>query len=89
MDAVKLLAVYVVFLICPFVIAHLWWWVTFWSSLAACLAITELVSKIKTGHTISQQFWEWRKNHPKSKWVMVGCLLVFWTYLILHLMLEI
>lgn len=89
MDAVKLLAVFILFLIVPFVVAKLWMWVIFWSLLAVCLTVVELIAKIKTGKTISQQFWKWRKEHPKGKWVMVACLIVFWSYLILHLMLEI
>jgi phosphatidylglycerophosphate synthase len=74
----------------PFVIAGLWWWFWFWIILAAVLAIIELVAKLVTGKTISQQFWAWRKDPATSvwkKWLILGGMIAFWVYLLSHLFL--
>ena len=74
----------------PFVIAKLWWWFWFWIALSGVLSIFELVAFLKTGKTISQQFWAWKKdpNTPKwQKWLIFGGMVAFWIYLLAHLFL--
>ena len=73
----------------PFVIVGLWYWFWFWLALSGVLAIFELVAKIVTGRTISQQFWDWRKTKAKAwqKWTIFGGMVLFWIYLLTHLFL--
>ena len=88
MDAVKLVIVFLLFLGVPFAIVGLWWWFWFWVGLSIYLALYELISKLKTGRTISQRFWDWKNKAEIEQWQlwMVGVGLVcFWSYLLLHL----
>jgi len=73
----------------PFIIAGLWWWFWFWIALSIVLAIFELSAFLVTGRTISQQFWNWRKNvaKPWQKWLIFGGMVAFWIYLLTHLFL--
>jgi len=89
MDAIIILVVFGLGVLLPFYLFKLWWWFWFWVTIATALAIFELVCFLKTGKTISQRFWAWRKNHPLGKWIVLAGLIAFWTYLILHLFLEI
>ena len=87
MDAIAVIAV-MLLLTGTFYVAGLTWWVWFWLSIAAVLGIFEGLSYWKTGKTISQQFWAWRKNPATpvwQKWAIGGAMVIFWTYLILHL----
>jgi len=90
MDAIILLAVFAAMIV-PFIIAKLWWWVGFWISIAVMLSITELASYLITHKTISQRFWAWRKSsHTPAwqKWSIVIGMIIFWGYLICHLVFE-
>lgn len=42
------------------------WWRWFWIGLAVYLGAFELVAKIMTGKTISQQYWAWAQT--SSMW---------------------
>jgi hypothetical protein len=88
MDAV-LLIIALLSVSVPFAIAKLWYWFWFWLTLAIVLAVFELVAKLRTGKTISQQFWYWRKYEAKTwqLWVLGGGMVVFWIYLLTHLFL--
>lgn len=89
MDAIILIAVFLVFIV-PFIIAKLWWWVAFWGAIALVLGGFELASFLITGKTISQRFWAWKKTAPKwQKYLILGGMISFWTYLICHLFLGI
>jgi hypothetical protein len=88
MDAIIILAVFLLCLGVPFALAGLWWWFIFWWFVGGLLGGYELVSKIKTGKTISQRFWDWRKD-PKTpawkKWLIGVGMVGFWGYLLGHL----
>lgn len=89
MDAIVLILALLALAV-PFIIAKLWWWVAFWVMLSACLGVFELISFLRTGKTISQQFWAWRKdpNTPAwLKWSVFGGMIAFWAYLLCHLFL--
>ena len=70
-----------------------WWWFAWWVWLAISLGVTELVSKIVTGRTISQHFWRWSAKVDESgkyvnKWKAIGTLALWsiaWGILIVHL----
>ena len=88
MDAVIIIAVFLIALGVPFALAGLWWWFGFWWIIGGTLGICELISKLLTGKTISQQFWVW-KDDPKTpawkKWLIALGMVGFWGYLICHL----
>jgi hypothetical protein len=85
MDAIILIAVFIITLALPFAFAGLWWWFWFWISLAALLGIFELAAYLKTKKTLSQLFWDWKDNHSVGKWWILAGLIGFWTYFLLHL----
>ena len=90
MDAVILIAAFLAMIV-PWVIAGLWWWVGFWLVIASALAIAEALSFFITGKTLSQKFWAWKDDELTKawkKWLILAGMLVFWTYLILHLYLK-
>ena len=79
----------IVILIVPFACAGLWWWVAFWVVLAIILGIFELLSLRKNKKTLSQKFWDWKKTaNKKQKYCVLWGMLIFGTYLILHLFLS-
>lgn len=85
MDAVKLI-VALLFLMVPFALAGLWWWVYTWAAIAIVLALMELISYLKDKKTISQKFWAWWKTGAVWKKVLIiSGMILFWAYLILHL----
>ena len=88
MDAVIIIAVFLICLGVPFALAGLWWWFVFWWIIGGTLALTELIAKLTTGKTISQMFWVWRKNPVTPTWkkvlILIG-MIVFWVYLLAHL----
>jgi hypothetical protein len=61
----------------------------FWIGMAIILAIFEGISYLKTGRTLSQLFWKWKDENPKNKWWLLAGMIIFWTYLMLHLYLQI
>jgi len=87
MDAVKILAVFLITLGVPFAVAGLWWWVIFWVCVGSLLGAYELIAKLTTGNTISKMFWIWKAKAPKwqVRSVIIGMIL-FWGYLIMHLL---
>lgn len=90
MDAVVLILA-ILALCVPFAIAKLWWWVGFWVGLSVLLGIIEAAAFFITGKTISQKFWAWRRDPatPKwLKWTVLGGMIGFWIYVVLHLFLP-
>lgn len=88
MDAIIILAVFLLCLGVPYAIAGLYWWFGFWWLIGGTLAISELIAKLKTGKTISQMFWVWKDNPKTPKWKKVFILfgmIGFWAYLLMHL----
>ena len=90
MDAIIVIAVFLLCLGVPYAIAGLWGWFAFWWVIGITLAIAELISKITTGNTLSKRFWIWKDKPETPRWkvklVFVG-MFCFWTYLMGHLFL--
>ena len=72
-------------LILPFVVSGLWWWAFFWVSILGIFAIFEIVSLIRTGKTLSQQFGKYRREHRKQGLFILGSMLLGWLVLLWHL----
>lgn len=88
MDAIKLILV-MCFLIIPFALVKLWWWVGFWIALIILLGIVELISFLKDKKTISQRFWVWKEKATFwQKFSVAIGMIVFYLYLLSHLYLE-
>jgi hypothetical protein len=57
----------------------------------------EIISKVRMGRTISQQFWDWSKKKDENgkqpnvwkAWTMVGGMIFGWLMLMLHLLWKI
>ena len=91
-DAIKLIGVFLVTLGIPFLLFQLFTWFWFWVAIAVVLTGFEFGSKAITGKTISTKFWDWRKKpttKTRDKVIVIGGMIGFWTYLILHLLFEI
>ena len=85
MDAIKILIAFSL-LVIPFWMCGLMWWVYLWFGIALLLAIAELVSFLYMRKTISQQFWaRWKELSLLKRTTIVVGMVLFWTYLILHL----
>lgn len=78
----------IVFLILPFLFlqgsGRVFWIITM-GIIGLTVVTSELVSKLVTGHTISQHFWAWSLNHPSTAWLVIGLLAFGWGSLLLHL----
>ena len=70
-----------------------WLWCWCMSTIFVVVIFFEILAKIITDKTISQQFWAWsnKKNENGKKvnawkaWIMAGIMIVGWLLLILHL----
>jgi hypothetical protein len=61
---------------------YIWMW--FFLGVGGLLAGVELYSYKTTDKSISQRFWEWKDNKKKKS--VIGAMLLFWAYLIAHLL---
>jgi len=79
--------------IVPFAVFELWWWMWMFIAIGIVFAIFELTSKLKTGKTLSVQFWRWSvvKNEKGQyvnrwkAWTILACMLTGWVMLLVHL----
>ena len=51
----------------------------------AIFGVTEVLMKKFTGKTVSQNFWEFKKNNPGKALAILISMALMWTALILHL----
>jgi hypothetical protein len=47
--------------------------------------LLEWYAKKKSGKTVSQHFWAFSLLHPVKAWVTIGCMLIAWLGLLVHL----
>jgi hypothetical protein len=69
-----------------FYCAKLWFWGGMFTAIMAIFGLTELVSKLATGRTISQQFAKFLKEHKVFAWVIIWAMGTFWFALLVHLL---
>lgn len=76
------------FLVLPFLFlqgeGRIFWVITM-SAIGAIVGISELLSKMITGLTISKHFWAWSLKHRRTAWIVLGLLLLGWLSLLIHL----
>ena len=85
MDAVIVMLVGVM-LVVPFILARLWQWVGYMTTILVGLGVWELVAYLRTGTTLSQQFGMWRREHPLAGWCVLGGFLAAMGGLLWHLL---
>lgn len=63
----------------------IWGWL--WLAILLCVAIAEIVSKVRTGRTITQQFKAWAALHRWQAILLLLGMAGVWALLLLHLIL--
>lgn len=61
------------------------YWTWLWALIVLAVVAMELIAKLRTGRTLSQQFWAYRKRHPKTAWAITALLAAGWAGLLIHL----
>lgn len=49
-------------------------WAWMFSVIAACVVVTEVVSKVMSGKTISQNFWAYGADNLAMAWALIACM---------------
>ena len=62
-----------------------WFWTITMSIVGIVIALSEIISKTTTGHTISQHFWIWSLAHPQTAILVLVMLGLGWLSLLIHL----
>jgi hypothetical protein len=83
-EVLKVAIVFTLLCVVPFILAGLMLWAVLFMAIGVVLAVVEIVSVLKTGKTLSQQFLSNKRNAT-----LVLCLTAFFLYLIAHLMLGV
>ena len=71
-------------LLLPCAIFGLWWQFTTVMVFFICFGIVEWVAVIKSGKTVSQHFWELKKQSPLKAWIVIICWAIAWIALLWH-----
>lgn len=83
-DALMIIGV-IVLIPAAFAIYGLWWWAAMFGVISVVLGVFEVLRVRKTGHTLSQKFWEFRQENPVGGWVIIAVMALAWVGLLLHL----
>ena len=62
-----------------------WFWVATFVVIELTVVVSEIISKITTGHTISQLFWQFSEASPGKAWLCLGMLGTAFLLLLWHL----
>jgi len=77
-----------VFLMGPAVYFHQYWLALVFLVFGICFGLIELIAIKVTGKTVSKHFWEFRDTHPKSAWLIAISMILAWSCLIFHFMIQ-
>ena len=83
-EVIYLIAMFSIFAL-PFAFLQMWWWFFFVLSIVISFGVFEYFRHRATGKTLSSRYLLLRKDQPVAFWITTGCLVLFWTMLILHL----
>jgi len=64
----------------------LYYWAGLWAGVMAVVAVMEIVAKVKTDRTLSQQFWRFTECDIIAAVVVLGGMIICFAVLIFHLM---
>lgn len=84
-DILQVTAMFIL-LISPFILAGLWWWVWFWCCVLGIFGGFEVLSYIKTGKTLSQQFGAYLRKNRTQGLLILTSMLLGWLVLLWHLL---
>lgn len=71
------------FLVPPIIFQQWWLWAVF-AVFFCCFGVIEFLAVKTTGQSVSQKFWELRKNNKKAAWIIVIGMQVAWLALLWH-----
>ncbi len=74
------------FLVVPWFVVGLNIWGWFFVCVSILLGLFEFISYKITGKTLSQTFWDFMKQHPKTGIVVLSSVSIGWIILMLHLL---
>lgn len=84
LELLGVLAIFL-FLLVPSAIFGQWWLFSAFLIFGIIFGLTEWLSTIKTGKTISQQFWVFKREHPIKAYIILGGMAIAWIFLLIHL----
>ena len=62
-----------------------WWLFAVFIIFGIVFGGVEIVCKAVTGKTVSQHFSDWAKKNKTKAWIVLGCMLLGWLMLLVHL----
>ncbi len=72
-------------LVLPFILLHLWAWVWLIGLITLVVGIVELICYLRNHRTLSQRFWQFKRDHPVEGWCLLTLLGIAWILLLGHL----
>ena len=84
--------IFIILMVLPMILAGVFGvWPLFWVFLVFNLifGVIEIISKTKTGKTVSQTFWKFHVEHKIKALVILASMILMWAALIIHLGLHI
>jgi len=71
-------------LLVPAAVTSQWWLFAVFAVFFVCFGLIEWLAAVKSGKTVSQHFWEYKKHHPVGAMLVCLCMLVAWLALLAH-----
>ena len=71
------------FLVPPIIFAQ-WWLLGVFVAFFMCFGVIEVVSKKKSGKTVSQHFWALKDRNKVGAWIIAVSMLIAWLALLWH-----
>ena len=62
------------------------WWAYLWTGIAVLVIVVEIIAKVMTDRTISQQFWAFGVDNLTGAWLLVASMFASIVVLSWHLM---
>lgn len=72
-------------LLVPAALIGQWWLFATFMTFFVCFGLIEFLADKFSGKTVSQNFWEYSKEHKLGAWIVLGCMLIAWLSLLWHL----
>ena len=79
-----IIGVFILFLV-PSALFGQWWLFSVFMVFGIIFGLLEWLATIKTGKTVSQQFWALKEKSPIKAWIILASMLGAWILLLCHL----